>query len=138
MSLLVVGSVALDALETPFGKTDRIIGGSAPYISLAASYFTKPINLVAVVGGDFFATDIEMLEAHGINTEGLQVKPDEKTFHWSGRYHNDMNTRDTLDTQLNVLGSFDPLIPEAYQDCTFLMLGNATPSVQRTVVERLG
>ncbi|MBC7920976.1 MAG: sugar kinase [Ferruginibacter sp.] len=137
MSLLVIGSVAFDALETPFGKTDRIIGGSATYITLAASYFTKKVNLVAVVGDDFLASDIAMLQRHGINTEGLQVKPGEKSFFWSGRYHNDMNTRDTLTTELNVLADFDPVIPESYQNCRYLMLGNATPSVQRTVIGRL-
>ena len=137
MSLLVIGSVAFDALETPFGKTDRIIGGSATYITLAASYFTKEVNLVAVVGDDFLASDIAMLQGHGINTEGLQIKPGEKSFFWSGRYHNDMNTRDTLATELNVLADFDPLIPDSYQNCQYLMLGNATPSVQRTVIERL-
>ena len=136
MSLLVIGSVAFDALETPFGKTDKILGGSGSYISLAASYFTNP-NIVAVVGGDFYKSDIQMMQDHGINTEGLQVKENEKSFFWSGRYHNDMNTRDTLVTELNVLGSFDPVIPEAYQDCDYLMLGNLAPSVQKTVIERL-
>lgn len=137
MSLLVIGSVAFDALETPFGKTDKIIGGSATYVTLAASYFTKAVKLVAVVGDDFLASDIAMLQSHGIDTEGLQIKQGEKSFFWSGRYHNDMNTRDTLATELNVLADFDPIIPEAYQDCQYLMLGNATPSVQRTVIERL-
>jgi sugar/nucleoside kinase (ribokinase family) len=136
MSLLVVGSVAFDALETPFGKTDKIIGGSATFISLSASYFTKNINLVAVVGGDFLKSDIQMQE-HGINTAGLQIKENEKSFFWSGRYHNDMNTRDTLVTELNVLGDFDPLIPDQYQNCEYLMLGNLAPSVQKTVIKRL-
>ena len=137
MSLLVVGSVAFDAIETPFGKTDKIIGGAATYVSLAASYFTKNINLVAVVGGDFPKADIMMLENHGINTEGLQIKEDEKSFFWSGKYKNDMNSRDTLVTELNVLGSFDPIIPENYQDCQFLMLGNLAPKVQSTVIQRM-
>jgi len=137
MSTLVVGSVAFDAIETPFGKTDKIIGGAATYISLAASYFQKPINLVAVVGDDFPESDIATMQGHGINTEGLQIKQGEKSFFWSGRYHNDMNSRDTLDTQLNVLEHFDPIIPDIYQDCKFLMLGNLTPDVQRTVVERM-
>ena len=137
MSLLVVGSVAFDAIETPFGKTNKIIGGAATYVSLAASYFTKNINLVAVVGGDFPKSDIMMLEEHGINTEGLQIKEDEKSFFWSGKYKNDMNSRDTLVTELNVLGSFDPIIPDAYQDCEFLMLGNLAPKVQSTVIQRL-
>ncbi|TAH26881.1 MAG: sugar kinase [Cytophagales bacterium] len=137
MSLLVVGSVAFDAIETPFGKTDKIIGGAATYIGLSASYFTQQLNLVAVVGGDFPQSSIMMLEEHGINTEGLQIKENEKSFFWSGKYHNDMNSRDTLVTELNVLGTFDPLIPESYQDCKYLMLGNLAPKVQSTVIERL-
>lgn len=137
MSLLVVGSVAFDAIETPFGKTDKIIGGAATYISLSSSYFTKKANLVAVVGGDFPKADIAMLQQHGINTEGLQIKENEKSFFWSGKYHNDMNSRDTLVTELNVLGTFDPIIPESYQNTDFLMLGNLAPSVQNTVIDRL-
>ncbi len=137
MSLLAVGTVAFDALETPFGKTDKIIGGSATYISLSASYFTKKVNLVAVVGDDFRKEDINMMEKHGINTKGLQIKQGQKSFFWAGRYHNDMNTRDTLVTELNVLADFDPIIPEEYQNCEYLMLGNLTPSVQKTVIERL-
>lgn len=137
MSLLVIGSVAFDALETPFGKTDKIIGGAATYISLAASYSVKPVNLVAVVGGDFPQSDILTLEEHGVNTEGLQVKPDEKSFFWSGKYNKDLNSRETITTELNVLGSFDPVIPDSYQDCKWLMLGNLAPQVQRLVIQRL-
>jgi sugar/nucleoside kinase (ribokinase family) len=137
MSLLAVGTVAFDAIETPFGKTDKIVGGAATYICLSASYFTKKINLVSVVGEDFPQESIRMLQNHGVNTNGLQVKMGEKTFFWSGKYHNDMNSRDTLDTQLNVLESFDPVIPEAYQDCEFLMLGNLVPAVQRKVIMSL-
>jgi sugar/nucleoside kinase (ribokinase family) len=137
MSLLVVGSVAFDAIETPFGKTDKIIGGAATYISLSSSYFNSQVNLVAVVGGDFPKSDIALLEKHGVNTEGLQIKEDEKSFFWSGKYHNDMNSRDTLVTELNVLGTFDPQIPESYQNCEYLMLGNLAPSVQKTVIQRL-
>jgi sugar/nucleoside kinase (ribokinase family) len=137
MSLLVVGSVAFDAIETPFGKTDKIIGGAASYISLASSYFTKKVNLVGVVGEDFPQEYIQLLQKHGVNTAGLQIKKGEKSFFWAGKYHNDMNTRDTLVTELNVLGSFDPIIPEAYQDTKYLMLGNLAPSVQRTVIQRL-
>lgn len=137
MSLLVVGSVAFDAIETPFGKRDRIIGGAATYISLASSYFKKPVNLISVVGGDFPKDDIKMMERHGVDMKGLQVKENEKSFFWSGRYHNDMNSRDTLDTQLNVLADFDPIVPEAYQDCEYLLLGNLSPDVQRLVLERL-
>ena len=137
MSLLVVGSVAFDAIETPFGKTDKIIGGAASYISLASSYFSKKVNLVGVVGEDFPQTYIDLLQNHGVNTTGLQIKKGEKSFFWAGKYHNDMNTRDTLVTELNVLGSFDPIIPESYQDTKYLMLGNLAPSVQRTVIERM-
>lgn len=137
MSLLVVGSVAFDAIETPFGKTDKIIGGAASYISLAASYFTKKSKLVAVVGEDFPASFIQTLQHKGVDTEGLQIKQGEKSFFWSGKYHTDMNSRDTLITELNVLGNFDPIIPDSYQDCEYLMLGNLTPAVQQTVLNRL-
>jgi sugar/nucleoside kinase (ribokinase family) len=137
MSLLVVGTVAFDAIETPFGKTDRIIGGAATYASLAASYFTRNINLVSVVGDDFPPYAIRQLNDHGINTEGLQVKSGQKSFFWSGRYHADMNSRDTLDTQLNVLADFNPEIPDNYQDCEFLMLGNLMPRIQMQVMDRL-
>lgn len=137
MSLLVVGSVAFDAIETPFGKTDRIIGGAATYISLAASYFTKPINLVSVVGGDFPKEDIAMMQGHGVDTQGLQILEDQKSFFWRGRYHTDLNSRDTLETQLNVLADFDPILPASYTSSDFLMLGNLTPDVQRTVLERM-
>jgi sugar/nucleoside kinase (ribokinase family) len=137
MSLLVVGSVAFDAIETPFGKTDKILGGAATYISLAASYFTKDINLVSVVGGDFPLEHIKLLQKHNVNTEGLQVVEDQKTFFWSGKYHNDMNTRDTLTTELNVLENFNPVVPASYQNCEFLMLGNLVPAVQQKVLSQL-
>ncbi|PQA60527.1 PfkB family carbohydrate kinase [Siphonobacter curvatus] len=137
MSLLAIGTVAFDAIESPFGKTDKIIGGACTFISLAASYFTKPINIVAVVGDDFPQEYIQLLQNQGVDTEGLQVKAGEKSFFWSGKYHNDMNTRDTLVTELNVLADFDPIIPESYQNCEYLMLGNLTPQVQMTVLDRL-
>ncbi|MCF0049688.1 PfkB family carbohydrate kinase [Dyadobacter chenwenxiniae] len=137
MSLLTVGSVAFDALETPFGKTDKIIGGAATYITLAASYFTKENNLVAVVGGDFPDEMISLLQDHGVNTEGLEIVQDGKTFFWSGKYHEDMNTRDTLVTELNVMEHFDPIIPESYQGTTFLMLGNTVPATQKLIIERM-
>lgn len=137
MSLLAIGTVAFDAIETPFGKTDKIIGGAAPYITLAASYFTQKINLVSVVGDDFPQNYIDLLENYGVNTEGLQIKQGEKSFFWAGKYHEDMNSRDTLATELNVLADFDPVIPKGYQDCKVLMLGNLTPTIQRTVIERL-
>lgn len=137
MSLLTVGSVAFDAIETPFGKTDKIIGGAGTYIALAASFFQKEQNIVAVVGEDFPQSMLNTLSSRGVDLTGLQIKQGEKTFFWSGKYHNDMNTRDTLVTELNVLEHFNPIIPEAYQNTEFLMLGNLTPQVQYTVVERL-
>lgn len=137
MSLLVIGTVAFDAIETPFGKTDKIVGGAATYAGLAASYFYDKIKIVAVVGDDFPESEIKDFNNHGINTEGLQIKKGEKSFFWSGKYHNDMNSRDTLVTELNVLANFDPIIPESYQDCEYLMLGNLTPQVQQTVIKRL-
>lgn len=137
MSLLVVGTVAYDAIETPFGKTDKILGGAATYISLAASYFTKNINLVSVVGGDFEKKHIEMLQKHHINTDGIQIKEDEKTFYWAGKYHIDMNTRDTLDTQLNVLATFNPIVPDQFRNPDFLMLGNLMPSLQMKVLDQM-
>jgi sugar/nucleoside kinase (ribokinase family) len=137
MSLLVIGSVAFDAIETPFGKTDKIIGGAATYIALSSSYLAQQVNLVAVVGGDFPKEDIKLLQDHGVDTEGLQVKEDEKSFFWSGKYHNDMNSRDTLVTELNVLEHFDPTIPASYQRSDYVMLGNLSPDVQRKVIERM-
>ena len=137
MSLLVIGSVAFEEIEKPFGKTDKIIGGAATYISLSSSYLEDNINLVAVVGGDFPKADIQLLKSHGIDTEGLQIKEDEKSFFWSGKYHNDMNSRDTLITELNVLENFDPIIPSSYQNSDYVMLGNLSPDVQRTVIERM-
>jgi sugar/nucleoside kinase (ribokinase family) len=137
MSLLVIGTVAFDAIETPFGKTDKIVGGAATYAGLAASYFFDKVNIVAVVGDDFPAEEIADFNAHNINTDGLQIKAGEKSFFWSGKYHNDMNSRDTLVTDLNVLANFDPIIPESYQDCEYLMLGNLSPQVQQTVITRL-
>ncbi len=137
MSLITVGSVAFDAIESPYGKTDKIIGGAGTYITLATSYFGANPKVVSVVGGDFPNVALEMLKNHGADVEGIQIKADEKTFFWSGKYHNDMNSRDTLVTELNVLEKFDPIIPRNYQDADFLMLGNLAPTVQRTVIERL-
>ncbi len=137
MSLLIVGTMAFDALETPFGKVDRIIGGSATYAAWAASNFTKPIKQVSIVGGDFPQEEITALEARGVAFEGVEVVPDGKSFFWSGRYHLDMNTRDTLVTELNVLAQFDPKIPESYQDCGYVMLGNLAPAVQISVMQQL-
>lgn len=137
MSLVIIGTVAFDAIETPFGKTDKIVGGAATYASLAASYFYDKVKIVGVVGDDFHKEDIEDFTTHGIDVEGLQVKEGEKSFFWAGKYHNDMNSRDTLATELNVLADFDPIIPESYQTCEYLLLGNLTPQIQRTTIERL-
>jgi sugar/nucleoside kinase (ribokinase family) len=137
MSLLTVGSVAFDAIETPFGKTDKIIGGAGTYIALSSSFFVQDQKIVAVVGEDFPKEMLDHLAARGVDLEGLQIKTGEKTFFWSGRYHNDMNSRDTLVTELNVLEHFDPIIPSSYQGVEYLMLGNLSPQVQRSVIERL-
>jgi sugar/nucleoside kinase (ribokinase family) len=137
MSILIVGTVAFDAIETPFGKTDKIVGGAATYIALSSSFFTKNLNLVSVVGEDFPQSAIKMLQNKNICTKGLQIKEGEKTFFWSGKYHNDMNTRDTIDTQLNVLENFDPVLPEEYKTSDFLMLGNLMPSVQKKVLDQM-
>ncbi len=137
MSLLIVGTVAFDAIETPFSKTDRIVGGAATYISWAASYFTKDINLVSVVGDDFPKDEIAALQKRGINTEGLQIISGQKSFFWSGKYHLDMNTRTTLSTELNVLAEFNPVLPEKYKTSEFLMLGNLTPQIQVKVIEQM-
>ena len=137
MSLLVTGTVAFDAIETPFGKTDKIIGGAATYVSLAASYFTKQVGLIAVVGDDFPQDYIDLLNQKGIDTSGLQIKSGEKSFFWSGRYFNDMNSRETLITELNVLADFDPIVPEALSAPDYLMLGNLAPVVQSTLISRL-
>lgn len=137
MSLLTVGSVAFDTIETPFGKTDKIIGGAGTYIAISASYFAEKQNIVSVVGEDFPQEKMDQLSNMGIDLEGLQVKKGEKSFFWSGKYHNDMNSRDTLVTELNVLEHFDPIIPDSYQGADYLMLGNLTPAVQSQVIDRL-
>ncbi|OFZ53925.1 MAG: sugar kinase [Bacteroidetes bacterium RIFCSPHIGHO2_02_FULL_44_7] len=137
MGLLTVGSVAFDAIETPFGKTDKIIGGAGTYIALAASFFNNRQHIVSVVGEDFPQDMLEQLKNRNVDLEGLQIKQGEKTFFWSGKYHNDMNSRDTLITELNVLEHFDPIIPSSYQGIEYLMLGNLSPQVQSTVIERL-
>ena len=137
MSLLIVGSVAFDAIETPFGKSDKIVGGAGTYIALSSSYFLNDINLVSVVGDDFPKEMIDLMNRKSIDTAGLQIKEGEKSFFWSGKYHNDMNTRDTLVTELNVLEHFDPVLPEEYKNVDFVMLGNLTPAVQMRVLEQL-
>lgn len=137
MSLVIIGTVAYDAIETPFGKTDKIVGGAATFAGLAASYLYNRVKLVGVVGEDFGDDNLNILRSKGINLDGVQVKEGEKSFFWSGKYHNDMNSRDTLVTELNVLADFDPIIPDSYQDCEYLLLGNLTPQVQLTTLERL-
>lgn len=137
MSLLTIGTVAFDALETPYGKTDKIIGGSCTYIALSAAFFQPKVNVVAVVGDDFPQAYMDTLESKGINLDGLQIKAGEKSFFWAGKYHNNMNSRDTLVTDLNVLADFKPVIPASYQDCEYLMLGNLTPQVQIEAIEGL-
>ncbi len=137
MSLLVVGSVAFDAIETPFVKTDKIIGGAATYIMLSASCFVDKIHLISVVGGDFPKETLKLFQEKGIDLSGLEIQEENKSFFWSGKYHQDLNSRDTLVTELNVLSDFNPIVPDKYQDCEFLMLGNLTPDVQRSVITQL-
>ena len=137
MSLLTIGTLAFDSIETPHGKADMVIGGSCTYISHAASYFTNNINLSAIVGGDFPKEEIKALEDKGVNMEGLQIKSDGKTFFWAGKYHEDMNQRDTLVTDLNVLDDFDPQLPESYKSSKYVMLGNLTPDIQNSVLDQL-
>ena len=137
MKLLVVGSVAFDAIETPFGKTDKILGGAATYITLASSILNVPSGIVSVVGGDFPQSDLDMLSNRGVNIEGIEIIKDGKTFFWSGKYHNDLNSRDTLVTEVNVLENFDPKIPDSMQDAEILLLGNLHPGVQLSVLEKM-
>lgn len=137
MSLTVVGSVAFDAIETPHGKTGKILGGAGTFISLSASYFNVKPQLISVVGGDFPDNYISILKNHNILLDGFEIKKDKKTFFWQGKYHNDMNNRDTLVTELNVLGEFNPIVPNSYQETSVLMLGNLSPDVQRKVIEQM-
>ena len=137
MSLLIVGTVAFDGIETAFGKVDKVLGGSATYIGIAASYFNEHSNLISVVGDDFGEQNIKLLKKHNINIEGLEIIEDEKTFFWSGKYHENMNFRDTLVTDLNVLENFNPKIPTSYEDCNYLMLANLMPSIQLQVIRNL-
>ncbi|MDA9326106.1 PfkB family carbohydrate kinase [Flavobacteriaceae bacterium] len=135
--LVIVGTVAFDAIETPFGKTDKILGGAATYIGLSSAQFDIDPAIVSVVGGDFLQSDIQMLQSKGINTQGLEVVKEGKTFFWSGKYHNDMNSRDTLATELNVLETFTPVVPDSYKDAQVVMLGNLHPMVQMSVIEQM-
>ncbi|MFT4698849.1 MAG: sugar/nucleoside kinase (ribokinase family) [Flavobacteriaceae bacterium] len=135
--LVIVGTVAFDAIETPFGKTDKILGGAATYIGLSASNFDINGAIVSVVGGDFPEEYITMLKEKGLDVSGLEIVPEGKTFFWSGKYHNDMNTRDTLATELNVLADFNPIVPEDYKDAEVVMLGNLHPIVQMGVINQM-
>jgi len=137
MSLVTVGTVAFDNIETPYGKANMVVGGAATYASLAASYFTKDQGIVSVVGGDFPEEELKYMKKRGINLEGLEIKKDEKSFFWSGRYHDNMNKRDTLDTQLNVLADFKPVVPKHLRTAKYLMLGNLTPEIQYRVIKQM-
>lgn len=137
MSLITVGTMAFDAIETPFGKTDKIVGGSATYVAYAASNFVKPVQQVSIVGFDFPTEEMDELKRRGVQMDGVEIVPDKKSFFWSGRYHEDMNSRDTLVTDLNVLADFNPRIPDSYQGAEFLMLGNLHPSTQMSVIQQM-
>lgn len=135
--LLIVGTVAFDAIETPFGKTDKILGGSAPYIGLSASQFHVQSAIVSVVGGDFPKSYLESFQDHQINTSAIEIIAEEKTFFWSGRYHKNMNARDTITTDLNVLTKFNPMVPDAFKDASVVVLGNLAPANQANVISQL-
>lgn len=137
MSLIAVGTMAFDAIETPFAKIDRIVGGSATYVAYAASNFVQPIQQISIVGFDFPKEEMQELQGRGVQLEGVKVVPDKKSFFWSGKYHLDMNSRDTLVTDLNVLLDFDPVVPESYQSAEFLMLGNLDPKIQMSVIRQM-
>ena len=137
MSLITVGTMAFDAIETPFGKTDKIIGGSATYVAYAASNFVKPIQQISIIGYDFPQEELDELKRRGVQLEGVEIVKDKKSFFWSGRYHEDMNSRDTLVTDLNVLADFKPKVPASYQGSEFLMLGNLSPAIQISVIDQL-
>ncbi|TAN12441.1 MAG: sugar kinase [Chitinophagaceae bacterium] len=137
MSLLVVGSMAFDAIETPFHKSEKIVGGAATYISLAAANFVTPVNIVSVVGYDFPKEEMQDLRSRKIILDGVEMKKDQRSFFWSGKYHLDMNARDTLVTELNVLADFKPVVPDSYQSSEFLLLGNLNPSVQISVINQM-
>lgn len=137
MSLLVVGTVAFDTIETPFGKAEMVLGGSGSYIGWSASYFQRNINLVSIVGDDMPAEELEQMQARGIDLEGLEIVEGKKSFFWAGRYHNNMNSRDTLVTDLNVLADFDPILPEKYKASEYIFLGNLTPAIQSSVIDQV-
>jgi sugar/nucleoside kinase (ribokinase family) len=137
MSVIILGTMAFDAIETPFGKIDKIVGGSATYVAYAASHLVKPVLQISIVGEDFPKEEMEELKKRGVQLDGVEIVAGKKSFFWSGKYHLDMNTRDTLVTDLNVLADFDPVVPESYQDAEFLMLGNLMPGLQMSVINQL-
>ena len=137
MSVIALGTMAFDAIETPFGKIDKIVGGSATYVAYAASHLIKPIQQISIVGADFPQEELDELKSRGVHLEGVEIVPDKKSFFWSGKYHLDMNTRDTLITDLNVLSDFNPIVPDSYQGAEFLMLGNLMPQLQISVINQL-
>ncbi len=137
MAIIILGTMAFDAIETPFGKIDKIIGGSATYVAYAASHLTQPIQQISIVGNDFPKEEMDELKKRGVSLTGVEIVSDKKSFFWSGKYHLDMNTRDTLITDLNVLADFDPKVPEEYQGSEFLMLGNLMPTLQISVINQL-
>jgi len=137
MSLITVGTMAFDAIETPFGKVDKIVGGSATYVAYAASNFVQPVQQISIVGYDFPQEEMDELKKRGVQLDGVEIVPDKKSFFWSGKYHNDMNSRDTLITDLNVLEDFNPIVPDSYQGAEFLMLGNLMPKLQLSVINQL-
>ena len=137
MAIISLGSMAFDAIETPFGKVDKIVGGSGTYVAYAASHLTQPIQQISIVGNDFPEVEMNELKKRGVQLTGVEIVPDQKSFFWSGKYHLDMNSRDTLITDLNVLANFDPKVPEEYQGAEFLMLGNLMPTLQLSVIEQL-
>ena len=137
MSLISVGTMAFDAIETPFGKVNKIIGGSGIYIAYAAANFITPIQQISIVGYDFPQDEMDELTKRGVELDGVEIVADKKSFFWSGRYHVDMNSRDTLATDLNVLADFKPIVPESYQGAEFLMLGNLSPDIQLSVINQL-
>ncbi len=137
MSLLALGTVAFDTIETPFDKVERIVGGAATYIGISAANFTKPIRLVSAIGGDFPKEKLEEFEKRGIDTEGLEVREDENSFYWAGRYHMDMESRDTLVTEINVVEDYEPKLPDSYKSTPYVMLGNFDPNQQKQVLEQL-
>jgi len=137
MSLITVGTMAFDAIETPFGKVDKIVGGSATYVAYAASNFVTPINQISIIGYDFPTEELDEMKKRGVKIDGVEMVSDKKSFFWSGKYHMDMNSRDTLITDLNVLEDFNPIVPDSYQDSEFLMLGNLMPKLQLSVIKQM-